>query len=214
MAMSDKKRFAVGAKVRAKMPGVSGIVTQGDQEPTSLGEYWHTIQTEHGERKEPGCNLELIPRPMTNSEARATPMRKTEAEEKLLLPDQAIPLLRSQLEEPVEALRYDDPGVDGWERVTLTIVERTFGKHTRNANHFSFSLTDTDATEEEAQAAHVRHVTSKKGMIRSFIKELEIIPPLPLKWMSPAKVFSSQVKHSMRCRWPFGSSKPQERASC
>lgn len=173
--MSEKKRFGVGAKVRVKMPGVNGVVTQFDDEPTVLGEYWHTIQTEHGERREPGCNLELVPRPMTSSEPGAIP--KEEAEEKLLLPEQAIPLLRSQLEEPVEDLRYDDPGVDGWERVTLTIVERTFGKHTRNANHFACSVSYPHATEEEAQDAHVRDINSKKGMIRAFIKELEVIPP-------------------------------------
>jgi hypothetical protein len=70
--MKDKKRFAVGARVRVKMPGVIGVVTQLDDKPTALGEYWHTIQTEHGERREPGCNLELAPRPMTNAEAGAT----------------------------------------------------------------------------------------------------------------------------------------------
>lgn len=71
--MSDKKRrFAVGARVRVKMPGVNGIVTQLDDEPTALGEYWHSIQTERGERREPGCNLELVPRPVTNLQAEAT----------------------------------------------------------------------------------------------------------------------------------------------
>lgn len=70
--MSEKKRFAVGAKVRVKMPGVDGVVNQVDDKPTALSEYWHTVQTEHGERREPGCNLELVPRPMTNSEAGAT----------------------------------------------------------------------------------------------------------------------------------------------
>lgn len=69
--MSDKKRFAVGAQVRVKNPGVNGVVTQGDEKPTTLGEYWHMIQTERGERREPGCNLELVPRPTTNSESGA-----------------------------------------------------------------------------------------------------------------------------------------------
>lgn len=57
----DKKRFKVGAKVRVIMPGVSGVVKLGSEEPGSLGEYWHTIETKSGERNEPGCNLELIP---------------------------------------------------------------------------------------------------------------------------------------------------------
>jgi hypothetical protein len=63
-----KQRFAVGAKVLVKMPGVPGVVTQLDDEPTVLWEYWHTVSTEHGERREPGCNLELIPTPKTNKE--------------------------------------------------------------------------------------------------------------------------------------------------
>jgi hypothetical protein len=58
----QKKRFAVDAEVRVTMPGVNGVVTQLDDEPTVLGEYWHTIKTKHGERREPGCNLQLIPK--------------------------------------------------------------------------------------------------------------------------------------------------------
>jgi hypothetical protein len=59
--MNERKRFAVGAKVRVKNPGLSGVVTHLDDEPSVLGEYWHRIETKHGERREPGCNLELIP---------------------------------------------------------------------------------------------------------------------------------------------------------
>src|SRR5258708_3360033 len=179
--MRNRNRFALGAKVRVKRPGVNGVVTKVADDPAALAEYWHTIRTEHGERSEPGCNLELVPTPLTNSAAGTVhnelAMPKTGVEEQLLLPDQAIPLLRTQLEEPVENLRYDDPGIDGWERVTLRIVERTFGEHTRNANHFVCSVSYPHETEEEAQDAHVQHINAKKGMIRAFIKELEIIPP-------------------------------------
>jgi hypothetical protein len=66
-----KKRFAVGAKVRVILPGVTGLVTQFDDEPTVLGEYWHKIKTQSGERHEPGSNLELISRAITNSESEA-----------------------------------------------------------------------------------------------------------------------------------------------
>jgi hypothetical protein len=63
MAKQPKKKlFAIGAKVRVLMPGVNGIVIQADDAPSALGEYWHTVETEHGNRKEPGCNLELVPR--------------------------------------------------------------------------------------------------------------------------------------------------------
>jgi hypothetical protein len=61
-AIQSKKRFRVGAKVRVLNPGVCGVVKETSDEPESLGEYWHTIETESGEMKEPGCNLELIPR--------------------------------------------------------------------------------------------------------------------------------------------------------
>jgi len=70
-ATSAKKRFAVGANVLVTIPGVTGVVTQVDDKPTVLWEYWHTIQTEHGDRREPGCSLELVPRPVTNSEGAA-----------------------------------------------------------------------------------------------------------------------------------------------
>ncbi len=71
--MKPKKRFAVNAKVRVVTPGIDGIVTQLDDTPTVLWEYWHTIQTEHGERREPGSNLELIPAPKTQSPGRGLP---------------------------------------------------------------------------------------------------------------------------------------------
>src|ERR1700676_2944307 len=64
--MSARKRFAIGADVRVTTPGVNGVVTKLDDVITALGEYWHTIETERGERREPGCNLELIPTPQTN----------------------------------------------------------------------------------------------------------------------------------------------------
>lgn len=53
------------------MPGVNGTVMQVDDEQGPIGEYWHTIDTVHGERREPGCNLELIPTPLTSSGGRA-----------------------------------------------------------------------------------------------------------------------------------------------
>jgi hypothetical protein len=63
-----KKRFAVGARVRVVMPGITGIVAQVDDKPTTLAEYWHGIKTEHGERREPGSNLELIPKAIGDEE--------------------------------------------------------------------------------------------------------------------------------------------------
>jgi len=63
MTKLEQKRFAVDAEVRVTNPGINATVTQVDEEPTVLGEYWHTVKTEHGERREPGCNIELVPKP-------------------------------------------------------------------------------------------------------------------------------------------------------
>lgn len=63
-----KQRFAPGARVLVKMPGIVGTVMQVDDEPTVLFEYWHLVRTERGERREPGCNLELVPTPKANPE--------------------------------------------------------------------------------------------------------------------------------------------------
>lgn len=64
------QRFAVGAEVLVKTPGMTGVVMQLDDEPTVFGEYWHTVRTGARERREPGWNLELIPTPKTNTESR------------------------------------------------------------------------------------------------------------------------------------------------
>jgi heat shock protein HspQ len=63
-SVAPKKRFAVGAEVRVIMPGVNGVVTHMDDAPAAMGEYWHVVNTEHGECREPGCNMELLPKPL------------------------------------------------------------------------------------------------------------------------------------------------------
>lgn len=65
--MFKKKRFAVGAKVRIKNPGVNGVVTQANDYPTIWDEYWHKVRTEQGEFHEPGRGLQLsaIPTDLT-----------------------------------------------------------------------------------------------------------------------------------------------------
>ena len=92
-------------------------------------------------------------------------------------PDQATSLLKARLEIAVEDLRYDDPKVDAWERVTKKIVERTFGERSQNANHFAVTLSYARQSEDEKQAWHVQHIKEKKDLLRAFIEELEIIPP-------------------------------------
>jgi hypothetical protein len=63
----QKERFAVGAEVVVKNPGVVGVVTQADDKPSGLWEYWHRVKTDHGEYHELGCNLELVPMPIGNT---------------------------------------------------------------------------------------------------------------------------------------------------
>lgn len=62
--MKPPKRFAIGTPVRVVMPGIDGIVIQVDEERSALSEYWHTVQTKSGERREPGSILESIPPPI------------------------------------------------------------------------------------------------------------------------------------------------------
>lgn len=76
-AMKSPKRFAVGAPVRIRMPGLDGVVTHLDGERSALSEYWHTIKTENGEQREPGCNLELIEAPITHASPKEAPMSQT-----------------------------------------------------------------------------------------------------------------------------------------
>jgi hypothetical protein len=64
----NKTRFAIGARVLVKRPGVVGTVARVNDAPTIMGEYWHVVTTEHGDRDEPGCNLELVPRAKSNFE--------------------------------------------------------------------------------------------------------------------------------------------------
>lgn len=98
--------------------------------------------------------------------------------QKLIPPEQALPKLRAQLQEPVEDHRHDDPEVETWERVTLALIECTFGEHSRNANHFATTLSYARQTDEEAQAWHLDNIKSKKSLLRAFIRELEIVSPL------------------------------------
>jgi len=157
------------------LPGLNGIITQLDASPTVLGEYWHTVRTEHGERREPGSNLELIPPPVTNADPKE--LTTTVTDGKLLLPEQAIPLLRVQLQEAVETLRYDDPDVYGWEISTRRIVKRTFGERSEHANQFGIKVTHARQSDKEAQVEHVENINFKKGLLRAFIKELDILSP-------------------------------------
>jgi len=58
--MNHKKRFAVGTNVWITNPGIGGVVTRVDDEPSVRGEYLHKIKIGREERLEPGCNLELV----------------------------------------------------------------------------------------------------------------------------------------------------------
>lgn len=66
-AYKPPKRYAVGTNVRVRNPGVDGVVIHMDEERSVMSEYWHTVKTKRGERREPGCNLEVIREPITNS---------------------------------------------------------------------------------------------------------------------------------------------------
>ena len=64
-----RRRFAVGAKVRVLNPGISGVVIEAEDEPKQMAEYWHKVECRKQDgaaytRREPGCNLQLVPEPM------------------------------------------------------------------------------------------------------------------------------------------------------
>jgi pyrimidine deaminase RibD-like protein len=96
----------------------------------------------------------------------------------LLPADEAIRLLQTQLEEDVESLRHDDARVETWRRLTQKIVRRAFGEKSQNAKHYAVILSYARQSDEEKQAWHVQHIRDKKIMLHSFIKELEVIPPV------------------------------------
>src|SRR5580698_1931417 len=61
-----KKRFEVGAEVFVGWSRFVGTVTQVDDEPSVMWEYWHTVRIEGEESRHPGCELELTPKLQTN----------------------------------------------------------------------------------------------------------------------------------------------------
>jgi hypothetical protein len=99
------------------------------------------------------------------------------ANQPLLLPEHAIQMLQTQLDKMPEKLHHHDPDAYTWDEITLKIIERSFGEHSRNANHFGSSVSYTPETDEEAQEQYVRHIQHKKAQLRQFIEELRIIPP-------------------------------------
>jgi hypothetical protein len=94
----------------------------------------------------------------------------------LLSASRAIDLLQKQIAERVEDLSHNDPGVYEWETITHRILTEAFGEHHRNANHFISSLTYSGLSEKEYQQRHVEWVLEKKGMLRTFVRELEMFP--------------------------------------
>lgn len=105
------------------------------------------------------------------------PTKRTAASnEELLSADEAIRLLRVQLGDHVESLRFHDANVEAWERVTQKIVDRAFGEQSRNAKHFAVTASYARQSDDEKQAWHMQHISEKKTLLHAFIKELEISP--------------------------------------
>jgi hypothetical protein len=95
----------------------------------------------------------------------------------LLLPEQAVEMLQAQLAKRPEELHHIEPDAYTWDEITLRIVERCFGEHSRNANHFAAAVSYTPETDREAQDQYIRHIQQKKAQLRQFIQELELVPP-------------------------------------
>jgi hypothetical protein len=89
----------------------------------------------------------------------------------------AIRLLRQQVDDTVEDLSVDDPRVYEWWNLTQTILEEAFGKHHRNVNHFVCQVTVAVEREDKRQERHICAIHEKKGMLKAYIKELEVFSP-------------------------------------
>jgi uncharacterized protein (TIGR02391 family) len=193
--IAPKKRFAVGAKVYVTRPGCNGVVLEVAEQREALGEYWHRIQTEHGERREPGCNLSLIPKAQTNVEAEPRgelmPSRQSQlpSEPPSLKTKQAIELIKRQiirLEEIIK-LHYDDPMIEAWESTTGDILDKAFGRPQGKTNQKTYDLLHLSGgafwlgmSEHEIQKTHVVRSQKRKVLLDAYIEQLEdgLAPPV------------------------------------
>src|SRR5690349_21199200 len=54
----QRNRFAVGTRVLVSMGLRPAVVKQVDDRPSTMGEYVHTVETERGEERVVGCDME------------------------------------------------------------------------------------------------------------------------------------------------------------
>ncbi|MGJ5813682.1 hypothetical protein [Paludibaculum fermentans] len=92
-------------------------------------------------------------------------------------PRRIIGLLKDQIAQTVETLRFDDPSVYGWWNTSQRLLEEAFGQHSRQVNHFVCEVSNYTESEEERQERHARTIAEKKGMLRAFVRELEMFQP-------------------------------------
>lgn len=88
--------------------------------------------------------------------------------------ERVIELLQAQIAELIEELPHNDTGVYEWETITQRLLEEGFGRGHRNVNHFVATTTYSGLSEVEYQEQYTEWVRDKKGMVKAFIRELQL----------------------------------------
>lgn len=181
----SKQRYAVGAQVLVKMPGVVGTVVQVDDVPTVFAEYWHTIRTERGDRREPGSNLELVPKAKTNLEDAVARSAKPQPKGPDWPPEQTLRVLKQQLERlrAVKGRNYleADKEVMVWKQTTHGALIHGFGEASQNVNNFNSAclsgLYKMGVPSHQAQLIYNDQIDGFEATVLSSIAELEASMP-------------------------------------
>ena len=103
-----------------------------------------------------------------------------------LQPQQAVKLLRTQLEKLRETTdwRHGVPRVDGWESTTIGILNGAFGKpngdeedRTRQFRAAQYHVSYAGMPESERQANYLRGQATRKVLLEAYIEQLQILAP-------------------------------------
>ncbi len=182
----SKQRYAVGAQVLVKMPGVVGTVVQVDDVPTVFGEYWHTIRTEHGDRREPGSNLELVPKAKTNLEDGVARSAKPQPKGPDWPTEQTLRVLKQQFEK-LQALKgrncaEADQDETIWQQTTQAALIHGFGEDSHNVSNFNWARhagiqSMMGISPQQAQLNFEARIQQFEATVLSSIAELEASMP-------------------------------------
>jgi len=102
-------------------------------------------------------------------------------------PQQAIPLLRRQIErlDQVMKLNFNDPGVDAWESTTINILNAVYGQPNGelHANTYELKIADSgeplyiNMSDAALQRNFVLRHRKREALLRSYIEQLQDLAP-------------------------------------